>query len=52
MRERRIRITGKPKREIDIDLLTQAILAIVEQQLAAEASVTDDHDNGSSGDAA
>lgn len=32
----RIRVTGKPKREINVDLLAQAILLIAEQRLRAE----------------
>lgn len=51
MRERRIRVTGKPKQQFNIDLLAQAILAIVEQRLAADAPAQNHLDHGD-GDAA
>lgn len=31
-KEYRIRVTGRPRKELDVDLLVQAILAIAEQQ--------------------
>lgn len=50
MRQRRIRVTGNPKQEIDLDLLAQAILSIVEQQLTSTPK--DQRAHGGSGDAA
>lgn len=35
-KEYRIRVTGKPKKRIDVDLLAEAVVAIAEQQLLLE----------------
>ena len=38
MREHKIRVTGRPKQEIDLNLLAEAIVVISEQRLGSGAS--------------
>jgi hypothetical protein len=48
MTANRIRVSGSPKRPIDIDMLLQAILLIAEQRLHDEQH--DDHDGDADAD--
>lgn len=38
-KEYRIKVSGRPRKEVDLDLLVQAVLAITEQRLEAQHAV-------------
>lgn len=43
----RIRVSGRQRAELDIDLLVQAVLAITEQRLQADCATEEDQDEAS-----
>jgi hypothetical protein len=50
MTAKRIRVSGKPKRNIDVDALLQAVLLIAEQRLHDQQQLDDRDGDADAGD--